>query len=165
MLILAGNLIRVDDIDAQTLKNRAKPARFEEFGLLSVNGLFLNERPAEAIVEPNNAKLEKWLDFVLPALEKAESGGNPLAENWEDAKITSEPSIGCYQFQPKTFIAYTKTYNLLPYAEDKEILNYIYDCEYQRELTKMILIMETDGWKHWKNSFIAFNIPKHQKEL
>lgn len=103
---------------------------------------------------------EKWLNYVLPKLKKQESGNNRFAINWEDAKYTGEPSIGCFQFQPQTFISYTKLYKLLPYAEDKEIMNFINDCEYQEKLTRLILINEKNGWLHWKTSFNKLKLPK-----
>ena len=119
----------------------------------------ITEQKAPAITKEQ----ELWLEFVLPKLLKSESGGNPFAVNWEDVKRTGEPSIGCYQYQRKTFKASIKKFNLLPYTEENEYMNFIYDCDFQKELTRLILINEKEGWLHWKNSFINLKLPKYPK--
>ena len=106
---------------------------------------------------------ESWLSEVLPKLKKQESGGDAYAINEEDAKKTGYPSIGCYQYQPPTFIEKIKQHDLLPGTEEKEYMNWINDCEFQEELTKLVLL-EPNGWKHWYNSFTSLNLPRNPKE-
>lgn len=50
-------------------------------------------------------------------------------------------------FQEQTFKFYTKKYNFLPAAEDKEIMNFIYDADYQRQLARRMI--EDGEWYHW----------------
>mgnify|MGYP005810464505 FL=1 len=106
---------------------------------------------------------ERWLRRVLPVLKQQESGGDPYAINEEDAKKTGYPSIGCYQYQPPTFIEKIKQHDLLPGTEEKEYMNWINDCEFQEELTKLVLL-EPNGWKHWYTSFMSLNLPRNPKE-
>lgn len=114
----------------------------------------------ETIIKKERTPLDKWFDKVLPPLKKQESGGNWFAVNEGDALITGHPSIGCYQFQPPTFIAGINRYQLLPYAEKAEYMNFIYDCDFQEKLVKLML-QEDNGWRHWWTSFNLLGLPKH----
>lgn len=96
---------------------------------------------------------------------KQESGGNPYAVNLGDIKHTGEPSIGCLQYQPKTWVEQIKKYNLLPNAEENEYMNYINDCELQQRLTWLILKNEKEGWKRWGTSFVLLNLPKTPNDI
>ena len=95
------------------------------------------------------------IDEILDALMKQESGGNPKAENWNDAKITGYPSLGCYQFQPPTWKKYTKLYG---------ITGDIYDCKLQRAVARRMLEDDWNNWNHWKTSWNLLRLPKSRPQ-
>lgn len=104
--------------------------------------------------------LQKWLDFVVPHIKEQESEGNPYAVNWKDAEKTGHPSRGCFQYQPATFFAAVRKYDLLPNAEDAEVWNLYEDCEFQEVVTRAILTNEPSGWMHWRTTFEILKLPK-----
>ena len=57
-------------------------------------------------------------------------------------------SYGDYCYQEDTFIRlvkkYREKYELIPYAEDQEIFNFISDNSFQRKLTEIVLLEESD---------------------
>lgn len=61
-------------------------------------------------------------------------------------------SYGCLQFQMETFSSYIKRYGLLPNAEEGEYANWIYDCDFQRDLAKRMLAEDRNNWQHWYTS-------------
>ena len=91
-------------------------------------------------ISPNrqNEQLEEWLDKLAkhencPATGIIDSNG--------------ERSYGDFCYQKTTFVnlvtKYRAEYNLLPYAEEVEIPNWIADNEFQRELTKIVIAEES----------------------
>lgn len=56
-------------------------------------------------------------------------------------------SYGLYQYQKSTWIAKMKQYNLAPNAEEEELMNLIFDHNYQTKLT--LLILKDGGWRNW----------------
>ena len=89
-------------------------------------------------------EIEKTLD----RLSRCESN------NRDDIKIldsNKKYSYGRFMYQEETFKGFVKEYKLLPEAEDLEIMNFIYDGEFQRELTGMMLTKDRENWRHWYN--------------
>lgn len=61
-------------------------------------------------------------------------------------------SYGCLQFQMETFESYIKRYELLPNTEDAELENMIYDCDFQKLLTRKMIEEDPENWRHWYTS-------------
>ena len=99
---------------------------------------------------------QREVRFLIDKLAFCESGNNPNIINWED---NGSPSYGLFQYKKSTWIMGMKKYKLAPYAEDEELMNFIYDRDIQTELTKLIL-SEPNGHKHWINCFKKINPPK-----
>lgn len=98
--------------------------------------------PTSIVAETEPTPIDVWLD----KLAMCESGGRA------DIKILDSNkkwSYGILQYQRQTFIAYTRKYNLLPSAEDDEIMNFIYDPDYQKMLAKKMIM--DGGAHHWRN--------------
>lgn len=104
---------------------------------------FYNQNKANVAAKPLPAKVGRWSmqvekyageNGVNPMIMlwqiKEESGGNPAAQNKEDAKRTGDPSIGLSQFQPKTAAAY----GIDPTDPDQSIKG---QSLYMRDLLKM----------------------------
>lgn len=68
-------------------------------------------------------------------------------------------SYGCLQFQEATFISSVKRYKLLPQAEDHEIMNFIYDCEFQKTVAREMFLSEKDAANHWFTSIYKGHPP------
>jgi len=100
----------------------------------------LNQQPLNQQPDPIYKLIDK--------LANCESNNNPLVVNWED---NGSPSYGLLQFKERTFIHYTKRYNLMPKAEDNEILNNLFDGNYQRELAYRMLKEKAKNSVHWYN--------------
>ena len=66
-------------------------------------------------------------------------------------------SSGIFCYQDRTFIGFVKKYNLLPNTEDKEILNFIGDNEFQLKLTRLVFEDNPKHWTHWFNT-VKFKI-------
>jgi len=86
------------------------------------------------------------LDVYLRELSKCESGGLP---DLEVLDTNGKMSRGKFMFQEHTFKTYTRKYGFLENAEDKELMNFIYDPEYQWKLTKKMI--QDGGVGHWQN--------------
>lgn len=108
---------------------------------------------------------EEWINYIIPKIKQQESGGNPTIRNWADAKITGEPSIGCFQYQPKTWNLVLEKYNLAPNAEKTEYMNLIEDCDFQELVTRTVFRNEPNAWLHWKTTFLTLKLPKSLKEM
>jgi hypothetical protein len=93
-------------------------------------------------VEIQKDELDLWLD----KLAFCESGGSTTIEIIDSNKQFSR---GPFMFQDNTFIPAVKKLNLLPEAEDKEILNFVYDYEFAKRVAR-ILIENGEDWR-WKN--------------
>jgi len=102
----------------------------------------------EWVYEPVKVEAEvDELGMLIDQLAMCESSGRT------DIKILDSNNLHSYgllQFQEATFIGYTKKYNLRPEMEDQEIMNEIYNGDYQKELARKIL-EEPSGWKNWFN--------------
>jgi len=89
--------------------------------------------------------LSKWID----KLSIVESGGRPGIKILDS---NNKYSYGCMQFQMDTFRSYVRKYDLLPEAEDLELENWIYDCEFQKYLAHRMISEDPRNINHWKNS-------------
>ncbi len=89
------------------------------------------------------------MDIWLEKLAKKESRGR---SNIKILDVNNRHSYGCLQFQMETFKGYSKKYDLLPEAEDKEFENMIYDCNFQKLLARKMIEERYDNWRHWYNS-------------
>lgn len=90
--------------------------------------------------------LYTWLD----ALEEYECLG--CGENYSRVDVNGLRSYGCLQFQEQTFKAFVRRYDLLPYAETAEIMNMIYDCDFQKIVAHRMIQENDDAWSHWYTS-------------
>ncbi|MBI5220879.1 MAG: hypothetical protein HY978_03550 [Candidatus Liptonbacteria bacterium] len=91
------------------------------------------------------------LDVWLERLAELESHGKA------QLKIVDHNgwhSYSCLQFQMPTFKEYVVKYNLLPEAEEPELENMIYDCDFQKQLAKKMLLDDPSNWQHWYFSVI-----------
>lgn len=61
-------------------------------------------------------------------------------------------SYGCLQFQMATFKSYIRKYSLLTEAEDKELENMIYDCDFQKTLARTMIEDDYSNWRNWYTS-------------
>lgn len=94
--------------------------------------------------QPNQLEV-KAIDLWLDRLEKNENC--PF-----DGIIDSngKKSYGAFCFQEATYLLFVKKYNLMPYAEEYELLNNLSDYDTQRQLAK--LMIQDGGWRHWHTS-------------
>ena len=86
-------------------------------------------------------------------LAKCESGNNPLAVNWHD---NGSPSYGLFQWKEASWIYQIRKFGYLEEAENKELMNYIYDREWQERIT-LATLQETNGFRHWTNCWKIIN--------
>lgn len=98
--------------------------------------------------EPEKVEQQDKLGALIDQLAMCESGGLATAVNPFDG---GSHSRGVLQFKDSTLIHYTKRYNLLPEAEDAEILNFIFDADYQKKLARLMLDENINNWRHWTN--------------
>ena len=78
-------------------------------------------------------------DLWIAKLEKRENCSS--TGTWD----SSSWSYGAMCFKFNTFRHYVRQYELLPDAEDNELMNWIGDADFQRELTKLIVLYEKPG--------------------
>jgi hypothetical protein len=82
-----------------------------------------------------------------------ESRGNPLAVNYQDAKITGYASKGLFQFQPRTFLLAGIRFKIFPEGTTlTEAMKYIYRPEYQGAIAHGL--MAQGEYFHWKNCYL-----------
>lgn len=60
-------------------------------------------------------------------------------------------SYGCLQFQEATFRQYVARYNMLPHATHDEVMNLIFNCDFQKKLAHKMLEENYKNWRHWYN--------------
>jgi hypothetical protein len=89
----------------------------------------------------------------IETLERCDTGkdGRILDSN-------NEYSYSCLCFQEETFIRYSKKFNLFPYAEENEYLNFINDCEIQEKLAYKMISESKENLYHWKNTAIKLGL-------
>jgi len=105
----------------------------------------VNNVPAAEVVQKTPDELDIWLE----KLADKESEGKPHLKVLDDNNYYS---YGCLQFQMGTFKSYVKEYGLLPEAEDKELENMIYDCDFQKILARKMIEENPANWRHWYTS-------------
>lgn len=115
--------------------------------------LIMNRKSSTRLATETNLNLyqyQKTSDNLAQWINKLATYENCSIEGIRDNNGLK--SFSCLCFQEETFIRQVKKYNLLPYAEDKEILNMIGNCDFQKELAyKMIKDNPENIW-HWKTS-------------
>jgi hypothetical protein len=99
--------------------------------------------------------LEKWID-------KLGAHENCPPEGIIDSNGLR--SYGRYCYQEGTFIMFVKIYRkkgyeLLPQAEDSELLNMIGDDHFTKELTYIVFKENPGDWTHWRNSVKKIGVP------
>lgn len=122
-------------------------------GLLSASvsitggaGTLANQaQTAIAPVERKADKLDAWINSLVTKESEGKSHIKILDHN-------DRYSYGCLQFQMETFEAYVKRYELLPNTEDSELENMIYDCDFQKLLTRKMIEEDPENWRHWYTS-------------
>lgn len=102
--------------------------------------------------------LEEWID----KLEKFECEG--CISPYRRIDSNGLYSYGCFQFQEETFREQVRKYNLAPYADYGEIMNFIYDCDFQKRLTKIMLEDNYQNYLHWKTSVLIRGLGLPPKE-
>lgn len=160
-LLLAAIVILPMKLVSQNTET-VKPQNLASGWLDLVNKVILrfqDKNTAEGQIEGKELKLEQeiWLAcpqntpkdslcYFLNKLAFCESSNNPLAINPDDK---GSPSFGLFQYKEKTWEYKIRKYDLLPYATDAELMNFIFDEGLQTYLTKRIL--KDGGWRHWFN--------------
>lgn len=119
------------------------------------NHINISKQEKTLCLEQNKADfiIKNWID----KLEWYESQNN------EDIIIidtNGKKSFGCLQFQKETFIRQVKKYNILPKAEEQEIMNLILDCKLQKKLAFEMIKHNPDNWKHWRTSVVKKKLGK-----
>lgn len=71
----------------------------------------------------------------------------------------NKKSYGTFCYQEYTFLMFVRKYNLLPQAEDREVLNFIGDKEFQLLLTKKVFDDDLDNWIHWQTTIRRIGLP------
>ena len=110
--------------------------------------------PLNELLEPQSTPQTEWqkaLKNWIENLVEYESNGSSTVKvlDWN-----GKYSYGCLQFQEQTFLGFTKGLKTLPNATDEEIMNFIYDCEYQKLLAFKMIETNYDNWRHWRYSVI-----------
>ena len=128
--------------------------------LSMVANLMLGLRLMKGIEEPQQTspqKTEQKSEWQI----KTESWINELvqkeSEGRADIKILDSNgrySYSCLQFQEQTFRFYVERYNLLPGVEYAEVMNWIYDCEFQKLIALKMLEEDHNNYLHWRTSVL-----------
>ena len=100
-----------------------------------------------AIPEPTlEDDLDRWLSILTQP-------GNEACDP-EGTHDMGSLSYGALCFKEDTFRRYVARYNLLPYAEGDEVMNWIGDSRFQHKLAKKMIQEDWKNWRHWKNTVI-----------
>lgn len=113
------------------------------------DGSKIQEIKVQEPVEPPHDKLDRWIDRLASEYEC--QGCPPRYRRIDSNGLYS---YGCLQFQERTFVNAVKIYSLLPDAEPGEYLNQIYDCDFQKEVARAMLLHELDACYHWQTSVL-----------
>lgn len=97
--------------------------------------------------KPGVAEPEDKLGALIEQLAICESGGLATALNPQDG---GSRSVGVLQFKDQTFLHYAQRYTLFPNAEKEEILNFLWDADYQKLLARKMLEENPNNWTHWR---------------
>lgn len=99
--------------------------------------------------EASTSSIEIW----VRGLVRYECEGCP--PNYRRVDTNGYYSYGCLQFQRRTFITEAKRFDLLPDAEEAELMNHIYSCDFQQLLAKKMIERNYGDWRHWFYSVIV----------
>lgn len=91
------------------------------------------------------------LDVWLEKLVALESMGNMRAVVLD---VNGKYSYGCLQFQKETFKEFGVKYNIFSKEEIANLHELIFDCKLQKQLARIIIENEKDGWEHWYTSVV-----------
>jgi hypothetical protein len=106
--------------------------------MVLTTGDFDHQEPAKPLTP-----LQKWLERLADHESNDRADITVLDHN-------GRYSYGCLQFQMQTFRAYTKLHGLLPSATDDHVyLKFIYNCDFQKKLARMMLADSYENWRHW----------------
>lgn len=72
-------------------------------------------------------------------------------------------SYGIMCFKRDTFIMFVRKYKLLPEATDDEIMNFVGDNFFTKNLTRLIILDRHANWAHWKTSTLGFTTKDGRK--
>jgi hypothetical protein len=100
--------------------------------------------------EAEKDALDIWIDRL------AEFECKNCPDNFRHLDKNNRYSYSCLQFQEDTFRAEIRRYKLLPFAEDEELMNFIYDCPLQKSLARYMILAEGSraARSHWLTSVI-----------
>ena len=68
-------------------------------------------------------------------------------------------SYGKLCFQEQTFIRFVEEFDMLPYTERYEYMNFIGDEKIQKELAYKMIKSNFSNWKHWLNTTRKIGLP------
>jgi hypothetical protein len=113
-------------------------------------------------------------DLATPSVERANVRAQRSLRQWLDrlsfAESTNREWIthqdrdgrnyyGCLQFRESTFRFFVKKYNLAPDAEESEVMDLMFDCEFQKRVAGHMLRDNPENWKHWKFTVGRIGLP------
>lgn len=109
----------------------------------------LDEQKSEEQIkrEKYEADLGRYIDDLA---DKYECPNCP--PNFRIIDSNNKYSYGCLQFQEATFVSEVARYGLLPEAEPAEVMNLIYDCDFQKKLAMLMFLNDPYAWMHWRTS-------------
>lgn len=126
------------------------------FGIQTPNTVFA---PAPEVVEIKRDAIDEWIDRL------AEYECEGCGENFRKLDRNGKYSYSCLQFQKQTFDSYVKRFALLPHATPEEYENFIYDCEFQKGLARLIIERDYGSVRnHWFTSIVTRKLGMPPKE-
>lgn len=120
--------------------------------LLLASAILVNVYTVEVpVIDPMAVYIDK--------LQKYECRDCPAEYDRVDSN--GELSYSCMQFQLPTFKEQVAKYDMLPDIEPHEIMNFIYDCEFQKKLVRKMIENDPKYWRHWRTSIIKRGLGKY----
>jgi hypothetical protein len=120
--------------------------RTADQGLKGTMSLVESKVSAETVFDANKKVAEEWVEGLV---DKECKNCPPLFKRIDD---NGKYSYSCLQYQEATFVADVKHYKLLPNAEDQEIMNFIYDCPFQKQLAVVTILDNAWYASRWKTT-------------
>ena len=102
--------------------------------------------PKSAMKPKSPDILDIWINELIEKESNNRTGVKIL-------DVNGRHSYGCLQFQYGTLASYAGRYGLLDEGAPIEPL--LYDCAFQKMLTKRMIQENPDNWKHWFTSVIV----------
>ena len=129
-------------------------AIFGAYATLRSLGYELDKKEKNNRYFPIEEVRKDMLDLWLDRLADFECQNCP--DNFRHLDKNNLYSYGCLQFQKNTFYAEVRRYKLLPFTEDAELMNWIYDCQFQKSLARYMI--QAGGFasarSHWYTSVV-----------